>query len=35
MEPAAPAEPERIDVDVDVDVRVKPVRPTIPGDGGP
>jgi predicted PurR-regulated permease PerM len=35
MEPAAAAEPERIDVDVDVDVSVKPVRPTIPGDGGP
>jgi len=35
MEPAAAAEPERIDVDVDVDVSVKPVRPAIPGDGGP
>jgi len=34
-EPAVAAEPERIDVDVDVDVSVKPVRPTIPGDGGP
>jgi predicted PurR-regulated permease PerM len=35
MEPAAAAEPERIDVDVDVDVSVKPVRPVVPGDGGP
>jgi hypothetical protein len=35
MEPAAAVEQERIDVEVDVDVSVKPVRPTIPGDGGP
>lgn len=34
-EPAAPSNAERIDVDVDVDVRVKPVRPVLPGDGGP
>jgi hypothetical protein len=35
MEPAPAPEAERLDVDVDVDVTVKPVRPIVPGDGGP